>query len=114
MLWDDQIEGEGVSVSFGNTNYYILVLQWHSLFNTNSQIKSIVKDSNWLVEICTVELCENALTATIQIFKFECIDQLKFEQVKYKNNALDALQYALSSAKLSPREEPIFVGIHCR
>jgi hypothetical protein len=35
-------------------------------------------------------------------------------KVKYVHNALNALQAALALAKLTQREKPIFVGVHCR
>ena len=34
--------------------------------------------------------------------------------MKYVNAASQALQKALSFAKLSPQEHPVFVGVHCR
>ena len=51
---------------------------------------------------------------TNKTLKSQSIDQFHFSQVKYVNNANNALQAALSLAKLTSREEPIFVGIHCR
>ena len=87
MLWRDQIGGGGVSLLWE----YQLTYSCSSPFNTSSQTNSMIKHLNHNVLI-----------------------QCKFAQVKYVHNALNALQAALALAKLTQREKPIFVGVHCR
>ena len=82
---------------------YVLMLHWWSF--SEGLLKGLIK-FHVLFSIKCNSYLPNRRNHTI-VYE-NC------QQVKYVNAASKALQKALSFAKLSPEEQPVFIGIHCR